>query len=320
MYHIICLNCSKEHVAKRNNVKYCSKECRISYNVKYGRKKRTPNCHCSICGKPMYKCKADLKKCKDGKPTCSKKCMSEKRRDIRIRKIEEKIGSLDFKKWLYNKYHNEQKGTHEIAEIVYGKRHFSPNILSWMDIFDISVRSNSDAVALQWKDNEERKRKQVETFVKSMGKGTPARIKLIEKMQTSEYKMKQSISKQGNKNGMYGVKGKHHPQWNPNATKEQRIKERKTDKDREWKINVILRDGRTCASCGDKHSKIVVHHLNSYHWDVENRYNIDNGIVLCESCHKDFHSKYGYKNNTKKQFNEYMKKYSKINNQQLALL
>lgn len=47
---------------------------------------------------------------------------------------------------------------------------------------------------------------------------------------------------------------------------------------------------------------LVAHHLNGYNWDVENRFNLDNGITLCEDCHIEFHRIYGFGNNTKKQF------------------
>lgn len=69
------------------------------------------------------------------------------------------------------------------------------------------------------------------------------------------------------------------------------------------------RDKYTCQitdkpSCGD----IVVHHINGYNWDINNRTNINNGITLCDSIHKEFHKLYGKGNNTKKQFIEFVEK------------
>lgn len=68
---------------------------------------------------------------------------------------------------------------------------------------------------------------------------------------------------------------------------------------------VMERDDYTCVVCGVRGGDLAVHHLNGYNWDVENRFNPDNGVTLCESCHRGFHSEYGYGNNTKEQFIEY---------------
>ena len=68
---------------------------------------------------------------------------------------------------------------------------------------------------------------------------------------------------------------------------------------------VMQRDDYTCQICGQHGGELAVHHLNGYNWDVKNRYNTDNGITLCKSCHRDFHAKYGRGDNTQEQFNEY---------------
>ena len=104
------------------------------------------------------------------------------------------------------------------------------------------------------------------------------------------------------------VCGENHPNWDVNRTHEKRCKERKTTKDHIWRSTVFARDNRTCCKCGkDKKARMVVHHINSYDIHENQRYDIDNGIVMCEDCHKDFHSKYGYGKNTRTQFEEYLK-------------
>ena len=50
---------------------------------------------------------------------------------------------------------------------------------------------------------------------------------------------------------------------------------------------------------------LEVHHLDGYDWCVEKRTDDTNGITLCETCHKNFHSLYGRGNNTKEQFEEW---------------
>ena len=76
-------------------------------------------------------------------------------------------------------------------------------------------------------------------------------------------------------------------------------------KNREFIRTVMERDEYTCQICYKTNCALAVHHLNGYNWDVENRYNPDNGITLCEECHKDFHKQYGRGDNTLQQFNEY---------------
>ena len=57
---------------------------------------------------------------------------------------------------------------------------------------------------------------------------------------------------------------------------------------------------------GKKKTYLNAHHLDGWDWNKIDRYNVDNGITLCEICHKDFHLMYGYGENTKEQFEEYM--------------
>ena len=71
---------------------------------------------------------------------------------------------------------------------------------------------------------------------------------------------------------------------------------------------VMQRDYYMCQITGIKgNSKIlVVHHLNSFDNDKENRLNQDNAILIHKDIHKLFHSIYGYGNNTKEQFEEFL--------------
>lgn len=75
---------------------------------------------------------------------------------------------------------------------------------------------------------------------------------------------------------------------------------------RPWKREVHKRDGYKCVLCSTKTSRVLrAHHLNGWKWDVENRYNVDNGITLCYEHHENFHKIYGQSNNTKEQFDQY---------------
>lgn len=106
--------------------------------------------------------------------------------------------------------------------------------------------------------------------------------------------------------------GEKHPMYNPDLTNEERMLKRKPlgNKLNKWRNDVFGRDGYTCKCCGEKASgKLNAHHLNSWDSFPEERFDIDNGITLCEGCHKTFHSEYGYGNNTKEQFWEFVNEY-----------
>lgn len=98
----------------------------------------------------------------------------------------------------------------------------------------------------------------------------------------------------------------NHPRYNPNITDKERIDRRKLKENVIWRNNVLKRDNYTCVICKQYGGKLEAHHLNGYHWDKENRLNVDNGITLCKICHKNFHKKYGHNHNTKEQFLEYV--------------
>lgn len=110
---------------------------------------------------------------------------------------------------------------------------------------------------------------------------------------------------------LYGNRGEENPNYNPNLTDDEREDKRDILKNKNWKKDVYKKDNYTCQCCGKRGIKLNAHHLNGYHWDKENRFNISNGITLCEDCHKEFHNLYGYKYNTEYQFKEFLN--SKVN-------
>lgn len=74
-----------------------------------------------------------------------------------------------------------------------------------------------------------------------------------------------------------------------------------------WREAVFARDNWTCQKYGIKGIKLHPHHIQNFAQFPELRFAIDNGITLSEKSHKEFHKKYGRKNNTKKQLEEYLK-------------
>ena len=104
--------------------------------------------------------------------------------------------------------------------------------------------------------------------------------------------------------------GENNPNWNPNLTKEDRenckIRNR-NPKYKIWHQKVFKRDNYTCQCCGQYSGNLEAHHVYSYHSHKKLRYVTSNGVTLCKRCHKEFHSIYGIKNNTRKQLNKFKK-------------
>ena len=60
-----------------------------------------------------------------------------------------------------------------------------------------------------------------------------------------------------------------------------------------WRQNVYKRDNYRCVKCGSK-EKLNAHHIKSWKNYPELRYDINNGVTLCEKCHIAWHKEHGY--------------------------
>lgn len=87
---------------------------------------------------------------------------------------------------------------------------------------------------------------------------------------------------------------------------------RKNSEYREWRNKVFERDGYTCQCCSKHGGNLNAHHIKNFKSYPELRYEISNGITLCEKCHllgyeDSFHTLYGETNNTEEQLIEFIK-------------
>lgn len=84
---------------------------------------------------------------------------------------------------------------------------------------------------------------------------------------------------------------------------------------RDWRKAVFARDHYTCQKCGDRNYdgrggtlRLEAHHIFDWKNNPSLRTEIDNGITFCQSCHVEFHIKYGKKGNNSDQLKEFLEK------------
>jgi hypothetical protein len=103
------------------------------------------------------------------------------------------------------------------------------------------------------------------------------------------------------------MSGEGHWNYNADLTQEERETMRAFPGYTAWQFDVKKRDDFACQCCGDKRGgNLVSHHLDGWSIAKEKRLDVDNGVTLCEDCHRDFHGKYGYGGNTNEQYTEWL--------------
>ena len=95
-------------------------------------------------------------------------------------------------------------------------------------------------------------------------------------------------------NDRHMPEGEDHWNWQGGKSEEHR----NSNKSKRWRLAVYKKDNYSCQKCGCK-EKLNAHHIYSWAHYEDLRYDINNGITLCEDCHKNIHKQYGY--NTKVQ-------------------
>ena len=150
------------------------------------------------------------------------------------------------------------------------------------------------------------------------------------KKKSDEHKLHIKLSKQGEKNPIYGTspsqetrlkrskslkgkaawnKGKKCPQlvtnWKGGVSKENHIVRHSMEL-RSWKNDVFKRDDWTCQSCKIRGTTLNSHHILNFSDHIELRFVVENGITFCKSCHKDFHNTFGQNHNTRDQLEKFL--------------
>lgn len=101
------------------------------------------------------------------------------------------------------------------------------------------------------------------------------------------------------------ITGKNNHNWKGGVSSEN-IKIRKGLKFKLWRKAVFIRDDYICQKCKTKGNKLHPHHIFNFAQFINFRFELFNGITLCEKCHNAFHKKYGRINNNEEQIRNFL--------------
>jgi len=277
-----CTHCGKPFVVPYPSDKraICSRDCWRDYVAthKSPQNKQVP-LSCTVCGKPFEVAPYRLA---TGQ-FCSPECKHIGLRRRRQSEIERKFGKPIFA-LLYDLYCIQGLGIKQIAKKIGVSNH---KLWDWFNDLGIQRRKRSDAVALQWLGNEQRKANQRAAVQKAIANGTLDPQWIVRVAKSDWARKRNSESKQGAKNWMFKRGGPRNPHWKGGkiyyygpSWNSQRNAARK-------------RDNYTCQHCGVTEDilgkQLDVHHIHKFRLfgldNHEQANHLDNLISLCHQCH-----------------------------------
>lgn len=87
----------------------------------------------------------------------------------------------------------------------------------------------------------------------------------------------------------YKLRGEDHPNWKGGTYEGNRKKDEGRSEYKKWRRRVFERDNFTCVICKEVGGELNAHHIKPYVDYPELRYDVNNGITLCEDCHIAVH-------------------------------
>jgi hypothetical protein len=82
--------------------------------------------------------------------------------------------------------------------------------------------------------------------------------------------------------------GANSPSWKGGITPEN-ARVRTSREMKAWRKAVFQRDDFTCRECSTRGGDMNAHHVKPFCTHPELRFEIDNGLTVCEPCHRDIH-------------------------------
>jgi hypothetical protein len=131
---------------------------------------------------------------------------------------------------------------------------------------------------------DEEKEKMIKSLIgKTASDATKQKMRLarVGVVPSKETGRKISLAKTGKKRP--DISGENHPLWNGGKSKGYKTGYYSAEY-KAWRKAVFTRDDFTCQWCGET-GYITAHHIKSFAYYPELRYEISNGITLCQDCH-----------------------------------
>jgi hypothetical protein len=97
------------------------------------------------------------------------------------------------------------------------------------------------------------------------------------------------------------ISGANSHLYKSELTESDRIKRRNQAEIRDWRKKVFIRDNYTCDICKERGGSLVAHHIEDWANNQDKRFDVENGITLCEGHHKAFHYSIGLRKGCNKE-------------------